>query len=217
MIFILLGAPGSGKGTQAKVLSAKYGFRHMATGDIFRSEMAAKTPLGLKASEYVKAGKLVPDQIVTEMVGGRLEFDGGKYLLDGFPRTLDQAHALAAFLAPHKANIDLVAYLNLPSAEILKRLTSRRVCLACGEVYNTITRPPAVEGKCDKCGGDVIQREDDTDATVKRRLMVFEDLTHPLVAYYKAEQIFHEVDAAKSPEEVSAALSAVVDAAMAGS
>lgn len=211
MIMILLGAPGSGKGTQAKFLAGKYGFRHLATGDIFRSEIAAKSALGLKAQEYVKSGKLVPDRVVTEMVAGKIEFDGGHYLLDGFPRTLQQAHALADFLGSHKAAIDLVLYLDLAQAEVLKRLGSRRVCLACGEAYNAITRPPAAEGKCDKCGGQVIQREDDTEATIKKRLMVFEDLTHPLVAYYKGEGIFHDADGAQSPEQVTAALCAVID------
>jgi adenylate kinase len=211
MIVILLGAPGSGKGTQAKALGVKYGLRHLATGDIFRGEIAAKSSLGLKTSEYVKSGKLVPDEIVTEMVAGRLEFDGGRYLLDGFPRNLAQAQALAGFLVPHRATIDLVAFLNLPQAEVLRRLTSRRVCLSCGEVFNLTTRSPAAPGRCDKCPGQVIQREDDTEATVKKRLMVFEDLTRPLVAYYKAEQIFREIDAARSPSEVTAALSTIVE------
>ena len=213
MITILLAAPGSGKGTQSKFLAEKYGFKHLATGDIFRSEIAAKSELGLKAQEYVKSGKLVPDSVVTEMVAGKLEFNGSNYLLDGFPRNLEQAQALAGFLKPQKAHIDLVLYLNLDSTEVLKRLTSRRVCLKCGEVFNTATHPPKVEGKCDACGGEVVQRDDDTDATVKKRLMVFEDLTHPLVAYYKAEQVFHEVNAAKSPEDVTKDLCAVIDQA----
>jgi adenylate kinase len=211
MIVILLGAPGAGKGTQSKMLAAKYGFKHLATGDIFRGEIAAKTPLGQKAQEYVKSGKLVPDNLVTEMVAGKLEFNGTQYLLDGFPRTLDQAQSLDKFLAPQKATINVVIYLNLPHAEAISRLSSRRVCSKCGEVYNITTRPPAAEGKCDACGGDVVQREDDSEATAKKRIMVFEDLTHPLVAYYKAEQVFHEVNAAQSPEKVSADLFAVID------
>ena len=214
MIVILLGMPGSGKGTQSKILSAKYGFTHLSTGDIFRSEMAAKSPLGLKAAEYVRSGKLVPDAIVTEMVAGRLELDGAPCLLDGFPRNLDQARALGGFLASRKVQI-VVVFLNLTRDEVLRRLTSRRVCGACGEVYNLTTRPPAAEGKCDKCHGEVVQRDDDTEATVRKRLMVFEDLTHPLVAYFKAEGVFHEVDASQSPEEVAAALSSVLDSAMA--
>lgn len=214
MIVILLGAPGSGKGTQSKILAKKYGFEHLATGDIFRGEIAAKTELGQKASEYVRTGKLVPDNIVTEMVAGRLDASGGKkYLLDGFPRNLEQAQSLDSSLAQQKSSISLVAYLNLSRAEALRRLSSRRVCGSCGEVFNVVTCPPQADGKCDKCGKDLVQREDDSEATASKRLMVFEDLTQPLVAYYKAEQLFHEVDAARSPEEVSAALGAVIEEA----
>ena len=211
MIVILLGAPGSGKGTQSKLLSEKYGFTHLSTGDIFRSEMAQGTELGKKASEYVKSGKLVPDSLVTDIVASKLDLNGSKYLLDGFPRNLEQAQALDGFLKRNKAGITLVAYLNLPQKEVIKRLTSRRTCSGCGEVYNVDTRPPAEEGKCDKCGGAVVQREDDSEAVTKKRLMVYEDLTQPLVSYYKAEQVFEEIDAAKSPAEVTAALSAVID------
>lgn len=211
MIAILLGAPGAGKGTQSKFLASKYGFEHLATGDIFRGEIAAKTSLGQKAQEYVKSGRLVPDNLVTEMVAGKLDFDGTKYLLDGFPRNLVQAQELDKFMAPQKGRIDVVVFLNLPHPEAIKRLTSRRVCSKCGEVYNVLTHPPKTQGKCDACGGEVTQREDDTEATAKKRLMVFEDLTHPLVAYYKAEQVFHEVDAAQKPEKVTADLCAVID------
>jgi len=211
MIVILIGAPGAGKGTQSKVLAAKYGFKHLATGDIFRGEIAAKSALGVKAQEYVKSGKLVPDSLTTEMVAGKLQFEGTKYLLDGFPRNLAQAQALDVFLAPHKAKIDSVIYLNLPHGEAIKRLTSRRVCAKCGAVYNELTAPSKAGAKCEACGGDVVQREDDTEATAKKRLMVFEDLTHPLVAYYKAEQVFHEVDAAQEPEKVTAGMCAVID------
>ena len=211
MIVILLGAPGSGKGTQSKLLCAKYGFKHLSTGDIFRSEVAAKSLLGLKAAEYLKSGKLVPDEVVTEMVTGRLDFNSSSYLLDGFPRTLQQAQALSRFLGAHKASNLLVLFLNLPRAEAIKRLTSRRVCASCGEVYNLMTHPPAAEGQCDKCQGKVIGREDDAESTVGKRLMVFDDLTYPLVAYYKAEQVFHEADASKSPSEVTAALCRMID------
>jgi adenylate kinase len=210
MIVILLGAPGAGKGTQSKVLAAKYGLQHLATGDIFRGEIAAKTTLGVKAQDYVKSGKLVPDALVVEMVAGKLQA-GTNYLLDGFPRNLEQAQALDKFLAKDKASISAVIYLNLPNEEAMKRLTSRRTCSKCGEVYNVLTRPPRTEGKCDACGGEVVQREDDSEATAKKRLMVFEDLTHPLVAYYKAEQVFHEVGAAQAPEKVSSDLFAVID------
>ncbi len=214
MIAILLGSPGSGKGTQSKRLAEKYGFQHLATGDIFRAEIAAKSPVGQKAQDYLKAGKLVPDAIVIEMVAGKLEA-GGKYLLDGFPRTLEQAQGLDEMLKRMKSAVNLVVYLTLPKEEAVRRMTSRRICTGCGEVYNTISRPTAVDGVCDKCSAKVVQREDDSEATAQKRLMVFEDLTHPLVAYYKAEADFHEVDAAQAPDKVEAALSAVIESSKA--
>lgn len=214
MIVVLLGSPGSGKGTQSKALAEKYGFTHLATGDIFRAEIAQKTGIGQRASEYVRSGRLVPDELVVEMVAGRLDCEGGKkFLLDGFPRTVEQARGLNDILAPQKQLIDAVIFLNLKQSEALKRLTSRRICDKCGEVYNTITRPTKDAFKCDKCGGTVVQREDDSDATASKRLMVFEDITNPLVAYYKAESVLHEVDAAKPPEQVTGELSKIIDEA----
>lgn len=210
MIVILLGMPGSGKGTQSKRLADKYGFKHLATGDIFRAEIAQKTAIGAKASDYLKNGKLVPDSIVIEMVAGKIE-TGGKYLLDGFPRTIEQARGLAEMLKRVGSAVDLVLFLTLPKEEAIRRMTSRRTCAKCGEVYSVISRPPKADGVCDKCSGQVVQREDDTEATAAKRLMVFEDLTHPLVAYYKSEAAFQEVDASKPPEMVEAALSAVID------
>ncbi|MBI5245936.1 MAG: nucleoside monophosphate kinase [Elusimicrobia bacterium] len=210
MIVILLGFPGSGKGTQCKRIADKFGFSHLATGDIFRAEIAAKTAVGEKAADYLKKGKLVPDAIVIEMVAGKIE-KGGKYLLDGFPRTLEQAQGLADMLKGVGAAVDLVVYLTLPKEEAIRRMASRRTCSGCGEVYNVASRPTKVEGICDKCGAAVVQREDDTEATAAKRLMVFEDLTHPLVAYYKSETAFEEVDAASSPDKVEAALSAVIE------
>lgn len=210
MIIILLGAPGSGKGTQCKRLAERFHFQHVATGDIFRAEIAKKTAIGLKAQDYVKSGKLVPDALVTEMVAGRLNALE-TYLLDGFPRNLEQAQALDEMLKKSGTSISLVCYLALPSSEAIKRMSSRRVCSNCGEVYNVLSRPPKAEGVCDLCGGAVVQREDDTEYTAQKRLMVFEDLTQPLVAYYKSEQVFREIDAAQSPEKVEAALAAAVE------
>lgn len=212
MIIILLGAPGSGKGTQSKRLAEKFGFKHLATGDIFRAEISQNSGLGRRAQDYVKAGKLVPDDIVTEMVAARLE-SGGKYLLDGFPRNLEQARSLAEILQRNGSSIDLVCYLALTAGEAIRRMSSRRICAACSEVYNVVNCPPKVEDVCDKCGGKVIQREDDNEATAKKRLMVFDDLTQPLVAYYKAEQVFHEIDAGRSPAEVEAGLSSIIESA----
>lgn len=211
MILVLLGAPGAGKGTQSKSLCARYGLTHLATGDIFRSEIAAKSALGEKASEYVKTGKLVPDNLVTEMVAGRIE-PGGKYLLDGFPRNLAQAQSLADIMTHNKAAIDMVLYLDLAREEAIKRLTSRRICGKCGEVYNVLTQPPPASGLC-ACGGKIEQRADDSVETAQKRLMVFDDLTKPLAAYYKAEQIFRSVDAARDPSQVTAALCSEIDKA----
>lgn len=212
MIVILLGAPGSGKGTQSQRLAQKLGFTHLATGDVFRAEMAAGTELGKKAEGYVKGGKLVPDAIVLEMVAGKIE-KGGKYLLDGFPRTVDQATGLTQILKRNGSEVDLVVSLTLPTAEAIKRMTSRRICKNCATVYNTITSPTKVEGVCDKCGAQVIQREDDSEATAKKRLMVFEDQTHPLVAYYKGEQLLKEIDANRAPEAVAVEIESLIGAA----
>jgi len=211
MIVILIGAPGSGKGTQAAILCKQFSLTHLSTGDIFRAEMTAQSPVGRKAAQYVNIGKLVPDHIVTEMVAGRLvDLKGGRYLLDGFPRNLAQAQALSGLLAKQGAVVDLVLFLNLTPAEAMKRLVSRRLCGGCGEVYNLQSRPPKVAGKCDKCGKDLIQREDDSEATARKRLMVYEDLTRPLVAYYHAEQVLRDVDGGRSPETVAASLGEVV-------
>lgn len=214
MIVILLGSPGSGKGTQSKRLADAYGFKHLSTGDLFRAEIAEKTELGVKVQDYLKAGKLVPDAIVVELVAGKV-MAGGKYILDGFPRTVDQATALDGILKGMGTSVTQVVYLTLPKDEAIRRMSSRRVCSGCGEVYNTISRPTQVEGVCDKCSSKVLQREDDTEATAAKRLMVFEDLTHPLVSYYKGESLLTEVDAARTPEAVEAALRAVIDEARA--
>lgn len=209
MIIIFLGAPGSGKGTQSQALSQKYGITHMSTGDIFRAEIAEKTSLGLKAQEFVKSGRLVPDNIVTEMVAGRLDPEG-KYLLDGFPRNLEQAKELDKMLTG-KAEVSAVILLDVPHAELIKRLTSRRVCPKCGATFNVISAKPKVEGKCDRCGAELVQREDDSEATAKKRLMLFDDVTSPLTAYYRGEGVFHEVNAAQSAERVTADLSKIIE------
>lgn len=210
MIVILLGSPGSGKGTQSKRLADTYGFKHLSTGDIFRAEIAEQTALGVRVQDYLKAGKLVPDAIVVEMVAGKI-MAGGKYLLDGFPRTVEQAQALDRMLKDLGACVEQVVYLTLPKEEAIRRMTSRRVCEGCGEVFNTISRPTQVEGVCNKCSGKVVQRSDDSETTAQKRLMVFEDLTQPLVAYYKGESLLAEVDANLSPERVEAALRVVID------
>lgn len=212
MNIILLGCPGAGKGTQAKILAEKYGLKHIATGDLFRAEIAAKTPLGLKVADYLRNGTLVPDNVVVEMVAGKL--DGSSqtgYILDGFPRTLDQAQALDGVLKRAGQRIDAVAYINMNESEVVKRLTSRRSCSKCGALYNLLTKPPKNDMKCDIDGADVIQREDDSEATVKKRLLVYNDLTAPLITFYKSELPFFEIDGSQSIDAVTDALKKVMN------
>ena len=208
---VLLGCPGAGKGTQSKLLADKYGLIHIATGNLFRSEIAAKSALGLKVQDYLKSGTLVPDDLVVEMVASKLDQISAGFILDGFPRTLQQAQALDQYLKKSDQQIDFVIYLDMKEGEVVARLTSRRSCFGCGELYNLVTRPSAVEGKCDACGGEVKQREDDSETTVRKRLMVYEDLTRPLIAYYRTETTFHEVDGSMPMEKVAEALRSIMD------
>lgn len=173
--------------------------------------MAHSTEMGKKVSQYVKSGRLVPDALVSEVVASRLQNCSKGFLLDGFPRTLEQAQVLDAFLSKSNQTIDVVVYLNLKEEEVIRRLSARRQCSGCGEVYNLETRIPRVPDTCDSCGGKLTQREDDMPETIKKRLMVYADLTDPLVAYYKVNQVFYEVDAADPPEEVSASISKIID------
>lgn len=209
---VILGCPGAGKGTQARLLCERFSIPHLSTGDLLRSEASAGTSLGRKVGDYLKRGSLVPDTIMVELVCAKLDACPGGWLLDGFPRTLVQAQELSAFLNSAGQRLDLVLSLELKESEVVTRLTSRRSCPSCGEVFNLLTRRPKAEGKCDRCASALIQREDDGEATVRRRLMVYEDLTRPLVAYYRGEHLFEEVDAARSMEEVAAIVASVIEA-----
>ena len=212
MIVILFGAPGAGKGTQARYLGSRYGLERLATGDLLRAETAAGTKLGKAASRYISEGRLVPDDLVTAMVTSRMENRvSGNFLLDGFPRNLDQAEALSRFLGGAGAFVDLAVFLNIPASAAHARLSSRRICSHCGAVFNAATCPPKVEGVCDECGGNLISRQDDGDKTAARRFEVYERDTRPLVAFYKKEGICREVDATRSPEKVSEDISRHVD------
>jgi len=211
MIVLIIGVPGSGKGTQAGALSSRFGFTHLSTGDIFRAEMSSQSPLGRKAAEFVNNGQLVPDPVVVEMVASRIQdIQEKRYLLDGFPRNLEQAQALSAVLAKQGVAVDLALFLGVSHAEAVKRLGSRLWCGACGSVFNIRSLPPQLAGKCDKCGSGLIQRGDDGAATVQKRLLIYEEMTRPLVAYYRAERILHEIDGDRPPEAVSASLAAIV-------
>lgn len=203
---VLLGCPGAGKGTQSKILCARLGVAHIASGDIFRAEIDKQSPIGLKVQDYVKKGMLVPDQVVIEMIASRLDGAVGGWILDGFPRTHDQAEALDKWLEQNGQKIDAVVFIKMDEEVVVKRLTSRWTCGGCGAVYNLLTKPPKEEGKCDACQAALIQRSDDTETTVRKRQMVFNDLTAPLISYYKHAHEYFEVDGAAPMEDVTKAL-----------
>ena len=204
MRIILLGPPGSGKGTQAKLLSKKYSIPHIAMGDILREEVAKKTPLGKKVNVYMSKGELVPDEIVIEVLKKRLQeadcVDG--FILDGFPRTLNQAKALDNMLNELNLKIDAVIYIEVPDEEIMKRLSLRRTCKVCGRIYNLHYNPPKQDGKCDVCGGELIIRDDDKPEVIKNRLKVYNDQTKPLVDYYKSHKLLIRINGVDSIDKV---------------
>lgn len=201
MRLILLGPPGAGKGVQAEMLKKRYNIPHISTGDMLREEIANKTSLGEKAQEYVKEGKLVPDDIVIKMVEERLKKDDAKngFLFDGYPRTINQAIALDKLLEKMNIFIDKVINLEVKEDIILKRLTTRRICSLCGAIYNLLTMRPKVDNVCDKCGGELYQRNDDKEEVIKDRLKTYYLQTSPLVEYYKNKVI--SVDAGREKEE----------------
>lgn len=200
---VLLGPPGAGKGTQAKSISNKYSIPHISTGDIFRKNISENTPLGIEAKSYMDNGQLVPDEVTINMVKDRLQQEDCKqgYLLDGFPRTVSQAEALKDFLNERNEALDASLLIEVPRDFILERMTGRRVCPSCGASYH-IKFNPAVDGKCELCGSDVIQRKDDTEETVKERLDVYEKQTQPLIDFYKNENLLLTVDGTQTINKV---------------
>ncbi len=187
MRLIMLGAPGTGKGTQGKILSAYYGIPNISTGDILRSAIEKGTELGQQAEQYMDKGELVPDGLMIGLIEERLLDDDCKngFILDGFPRTVKQAIALDRHCQQNKNCVDFVIGLELDENKIVKRLTSRRVCRTCGKDYNLVTNPPPSDNKCVVCGGEIVQRADDTEATVRNRLKVYHEKTKPLQEYYQ--------------------------------
>ena len=218
MKIVLLGAPGAGKGTHAQYLSDKYEIPHISTGDIFRANLKNGTPLGLKAKAYMDRGELVPDELTVDLVLDRLEQpDCTKgYILDGFPRNLPQADALTEALSKKGEEIDFALHFMITEEEIIRRMSGRRVCPVCGATYNVNGMPPKKEGICDRCGSEIIQREDDKPATVLKRLDVYREQTEPIVAYYR--QLGKEVplDSSRTLEEVHAALDEILKEAADG-
>ena len=208
MKLILLGAPGAGKGTQAEILCKKLGIPSISTGNILRAAIKDGTPTGIQAKSYIDAGKLVPDEVIIGIVNERLSQDdcAKGYILDGVPRTIAQAEAL------EKAGIqfDAIVSIEISEDEILRRMSGRRVCEACGSSYNVEAVPPRVEGVCDNCGGKLIQRKDDTPETVRERLKVYHTETEPLVGFYAQRGLLRSVAVNGTKEETAQAILAVL-------
>jgi adenylate kinase len=213
MNIVLLGAPGSGKGTQAKRISQRYNVPHISTGDIFRQEIAKKSDLGLQVEGYVKSGRLVPDDLTVSIVSQRLfqkDCEQG-FVLDGFPRTVGQAEALDAGLSSAKKKLNKVIDLELSENEVVQRLSSRRQCEKCGKIYNLTFQPPRTADQCDADAGRLTQRDDDRPETIMKRLMIFEDLTAPLIAYYRAQGLLETVNGNQDMEAVSRSIYKILD------
>ncbi len=187
MKLIFLGAPGTGKGTQGKILAEPKKWPHISTGDILRNAVKNGTELGLKAKVFMDTGKLVPDELMNDLVAERLSQPDCKdgFILDGFPRTINQAKTLDDYLKRNGLTLDAVILLDVDPKVLVARLTSRRLCRGCGKDYNVITNPPPANGKCVVCGGEIYQRDDDNEVTVTRRLQVYQEQTNPLVEYYQ--------------------------------
>ena len=196
MKIVMLGAPGAGKGTQAKKIAAKYNVPHISTGDIFRANIKNGTELGTKAKTYMDKGLLVPDELVVDLVVDRVNQEDctNGYVLDGFPRTIPQAEALKEALAKMGQKMDYAINVEVPDDNIVKRMSGRRACVGCGATYHLMYAPTRVEGICDNCGGELILRDDDKPETVLKRLGVYHDQTQPLIDFYTKEGILREVD-----------------------
>ncbi len=204
MKIIMLGAPGAGKGTQAKMLADKYMIPHISTGDIFRANIKNGTELGQKAKTYMDQGLLVPDELVCDLVVDRVQQEdcAKGYILDGFPRTIPQAEALDAALANLGAKIDYAVNVEVPDENIVKRMSGRRACVACGATYHIVYNPTKVEGVCDRCEKELILRDDDKPETVTKRLNVYHEQTQPLIDYYTKQGALVEVDGTMNMDDV---------------
>jgi adenylate kinase len=208
MNVILMGLPGAGKGTQAEHIVAKYGIPHVSTGDMFRAAVKEETSLGLQAKSYMDKGLLVPDDVTIGIVRERLGKDDCRQgiLLDGFPRTVAQAEALDGIFADLGRQVDHVLYIQVPEEMLMGRLTGRRICRSCGATYHLVFNPPDRSGQCDKCGGELYQRDDDKEETVQTRLKTNLEQMAPLLAYYDHKQVLRTIDGTKAIETVFAAI-----------
>lgn len=204
MKIIMLGAPGAGKGTQAKMIAESYKIPHISTGDMFRLNIKNGTELGMEAKKYMDQGLLVPDELTVRIFLDRVAQDDCKngYVLDGFPRTIPQAEALTEALAKNGEHIDFAINVEVPDEAIVNRMSGRRACLGCGATYHIKYNAPAKENVCDTCGAELVLRDDDKPETVQKRLAVYHDQTQPLIDYYKKEGVLREVDGTKDMKEV---------------
>jgi len=211
MKLIFLGPPGAGKGTQAAVISKRFGIAHISTGDILRENVSKKTDLGIQAQKYMEAGQLVPDDVIVAMVESRLQEKDCQagFILDGFPRTVVQAEALDKLLEKLDIELDGIIYFDVPDEVVVKRLSGRRICKSCGAIYNIHSQPPKKDGVCDLCGGELYQRSDDEESVVMNRLKVYKELTAPLISYYENSDKFIKVDASR---DSSVVVEAIVEA-----
>ena len=212
MKIIMLGAPGAGKGTQAKMIADKYGVPHISTGDIFRANIKNGTELGMEAKKYMDQGLLVPDELTVRILLDRVAQDDCKngYVLDGFPRTIPQAEVLDSELTKLGDHIDYAINVDVPDENIVKRMSGRRACLTCGATYHIEHVPPKKEGICDVCGSELVLRDDDKPETVKNRLNVYHEQTQPLIEFYTEKGVLKTVDGTVPMEEVFAAITAIL-------
>ena len=204
MKIIMLGAPGAGKGTQAKMIADKYTIPHISTGDIFRANIKNGTALGMEAKGYMDQGKLVPDELTVKILLDRVAQDDCKngYVLDGFPRTIPQAEVLDKALTELNDKIDFAINVDVPDENIIRRMSGRRACLSCGSTYHIEHVPPTKEGICDRCGSELILRDDDKEETVKNRLTVYHEQTQPLIDFYTAKGVLKDVDGTQDMQVV---------------
>ena len=212
MKIIMLGAPGAGKGTQAKMIADKYGVPHISTGDIFRANIKNGTELGMEAKKYMDQGLLVPDELTVRILLDRVAQDDCKngYVLDGFPRTIPQAEVLDSELTKLGDHIDYAINVDVPDENIVKRMSGRRACLTCGATYHIEHVPPKKEGICDVCGSELVLRDDDKPETVKNRLNVYHEQTQPLIDFYTEKGVLKTVDGTVPMEEVFPAITAIL-------